>query len=319
MLLDVRGVSKSFGSSRALQDAAFDLEAREIHALVGENGAGKSTLMKILAGVHRKESGTILLDGREIRPASPEDSHRLGISTVFQELSLCPNLTVAENIFANREPSRLGFVRRRLLQAMTDQHLREFGVRLPADARVGELTIAQRQIVEILKAVSLRARVLILDEPTSSLERTETERLFALLSRLRSGGTGIVFISHKMDEVFAVADRITVFRDGRRILSRKTADTTRDEVIRSMIGRDLGQAFPPKAERPGEDRLSVEGLSDGVSCEDVSLRVRAGEIVGLAGLTGAGRSEAMLTLFGARRRRLAAAAVGWTSAARAVA
>ncbi len=301
-LLELTGVCKTFGPSRVLQDARFDLCAGEVHALVGENGAGKSTLMKILSGVHRKESGTIVLEGREIEPSSPTEARRLGIGTVFQELSLCPNLTVAENIFANREPSRFGLVRKRKLNAMTEEHLRAFGVQIPADATLGELNIAKRQIVEILKAVSLSAKVLILDEPTSSLEQAETERLFALLDRLRRDGTGIVFISHKLSEVFRIADRITVFRDGRHILTRPTPETSHDEVIRSMIGRDLRQTFPPKAAGAGGVRLAVQGLKVRDLLSDISFSVREHEILGVAGLTGAGRTETMQSVFGARRR-----------------
>ncbi|HTY59530.1 MAG TPA: sugar ABC transporter ATP-binding protein [Bacteroidota bacterium] len=297
-LLEARGLSKSFGPTRALRGAGLDLRAREIHALVGENGAGKSTLIKILAGVFPCDDGEVLLEGRAITPANPREARSLGISTVFQELSLCGNMTVAENIFVNREPVRLGLVRRREMEGRAGEFLRNFNVQLDPRDRVGDLTVAQRQIVEIVKAVSVNARVLILDEPTSSLDDRESEKLFDLLGRLRENGAGIIFVSHKLNEVFRVADRITVFRDGEQIMTSARGATAQADVIRAMVGREISQVFPPKGKKAGPPKLSFTGFSSGALFRDVALTVHGGEILGLAGLTGAGRTEVMQALFG---------------------
>jgi ribose transport system ATP-binding protein len=296
-LLEVRQISKGFGSTQALRRASFSLDVGEIHALVGENGAGKSTLMKILAGVHRKEEGQVLLDGVEVTPQTPEAARSLGISTVFQELSLCNNLSVAENIFANREPGAFGLVNHRLLNKLTTDHLREFAFSIPADTLVGDLNLAQKQIVEILKAMALKARVLILDEPTSALERTDVQRLFELLARLKAQGTGIIFISHKLDEVFQIADTITVFRDGEHIATVKSSETDRGTVIKHMVGREIQQIFSAKATKPGRERLKVTDFCLRDTFEGITFNVREGEILGVAGLTGSGRSEVMQSIF----------------------
>jgi ABC-type sugar transport system ATPase subunit len=297
-LLEARHLSKSFGPTRALRDAGLDLRAGEIHALVGENGAGKSTLIKILTGVFPRDGGEVLLEGREIAPANPREARTLGISTVFQELSLCSNMTVAENIFVNREPVRLGLVRRKAMERQAGDYLRNFNVQLNPRDRVGDLTVAQRQIVEIVKAVSVSARVLILDEPTSSLDDRESLKLFDLLRRLREDGTGIIFVSHKLNEIFRIADRITVFRDGEHILTSERGSTTQDEVIRAMVGREISQVFPPKGSSVGLPKLSFTGFSSAGVFRDIALTVHEGEILGLAGLTGAGRTEVMQALFG---------------------
>ncbi len=299
-LLDVRQISKSFGSTQALRRASFSLDAGEIHALVGENGAGKSTLMKILAGVHQKEDGEVLLDGVEINPQTPQAARSLGISTVFQELSLCNNLSVAENIFANREPGSFGLVNHKLLNNLTNDYLREFVFSIPAVTPVGDLNLAQKQIIEILKAMALQAKVLILDEPTSALERTDVQRLFELLGRLKRQGTGIVFISHKLDEVFEVADRITVFRDGEHIATLNSNETDRGTIIKHMVGREIHQIYPPKAKETGRERLKVTGFCLRGSFEGITFDLHEGEILGVAGLTGSGRSEVMQSIFGYR-------------------
>ena len=297
-LFEVRSLSKSFGPTRALKNAGIDLRAGEIHALVGENGAGKSTLIKILAGVFPRDGGTVLLEGKEIAPATPRESRRLGISTVFQELSLSGNMTVAENIYVNREPVRLGLVRRKAMERAAGEFLRSFNVPLKPGDRVGDLSVAQRQIVEIVKAVSVSARVLILDEPTSSLDGRESQKLFQILLRLREDGAGIIFVSHKLNEIFRIADRITVFRDGEYIMTRERAQTTPDEIIRAMVGREISQVFPPKSARRGPPNLAFSNFSSRGTFRDIALTVHQGEILGLAGLTGAGRTEVMQALFG---------------------
>jgi ABC-type sugar transport system ATPase subunit len=301
-LLEVNSINKTFGSTQALRNAEFSLQAGEIHALVGENGAGKSTLMKILSGVHKKDSGHIYLEGKEIDPTNPKEAHQLGISTVFQELSLCPNLSVAENIFVNREPTIFGIIKKQELCKVTDDYLREFHIVMKADTPVSELNIAQKQIVEILKAISVRAKVLILDEPTSSLEKTEAGRLFELLRKLRNAQTGVIFISHKLDEVFQVADRITVFRDGEYIATKERSETNQHEIIKYMVGREIHQVFPERSRKRGKERLRVTGFSFRDKFQDVTFSVSEGEILGAAGLTGSGRSEVMQSVFGYQRK-----------------
>jgi len=297
-LLEVRSLSKSFGPTRALRNGGIELRAGEIHALVGENGAGKSTLIKILTGVFPRDGGSVLLEGKEIAPANTREARSLGISTVFQELSLCNNMTVAENIFVNREPVTLGMIRRGAMERAAGDFLRNFNVMLKPDDRVGDLSVAQRQIVEIVKAVSVSARVLILDEPTSSLDDRESQKLFQILHRLREGGAGIIFVSHKLDEVFRIADRITVFRDGEYITTCGRGEATPDQVIRAMVGREISQVFPPKAAKQGPPKLSFSDYSCRGMFRDIALTVHGGEILGLAGLTGAGRTEVMQALFG---------------------
>jgi ribose transport system ATP-binding protein len=301
-LLEVRNLTKSFGPTRALRGAEFVLHPGEIHALVGENGAGKSTLIKILAGVHQKDAGDIMLEGQSFAPATPRAARDLGISTVFQELSLCPNLTVAENILVNREPVVLGLVKRRELYRRAEEFLKNFSAPFRPDDIVGDLTVAQRQIIEILKALSVRARVLILDEPTSALDDRESRRLLDLLRTIQAAGTGIIYVSHKLNEVFEIAGTITVFRDGEHVATKPRGETTPDEIIRFMVGREISQVFPPKATTVGQETLSVEGFSSGRRFRDISLNVRKKEIVGVAGLAGSGRTDVMQAIFGYRSR-----------------
>jgi ribose transport system ATP-binding protein len=297
-LLEISQVSKSFGPTHALRNASLSLRESEIHALVGENGAGKSTLMKILAGVIRKDSGRISFRGTTIDPTSPRAAQQLGISTVFQELSSCNNLTVAENIFANREPASYGIISRRRLNRLTDEYLKKFEFAVRPDILVGDLNLAQKQMVEILKAISSRSYLLILDEPTSSLERTEVQKLFQLLRNLKAEGTSIIFITHKLDEVFDISDRVTVFRDGERVTTVNAGETNHDEIIRSMIGREIDQVFPAKADKKGSIRLSVHDFSHRSKFKHIAFHVRSGEVLGVAGLTGSGRSEVMQSVFG---------------------
>jgi ribose transport system ATP-binding protein len=301
-LLEIHSMTKSFGPTHALRQASLELKEGEIHALVGENGAGKSTLMKILAGVHRKDEGQIILSGREIDPSSPQEARSLGISTVFQELSLCNNLSVAENIFANRQPGDFGLINYRTLNTLTDRYLKDFNFTIRPETLVGDLHLAQKQIIEILKAMSLDAKVLILDEPTSALERPDAARLFELLNRLKLQGRGIVFISHKLDEVFQISDRITVFRDGERIATLDTSSTSRDEVIKHMVGREIHQIYPAKSTGSGPARMKITKFCLRDVFNDISFELRAGEILGVAGLTGSGRSEVMQTIFAYRSK-----------------
>jgi ABC-type sugar transport system ATPase subunit len=302
LLLELRSITKSFGPTHALRRASLALKEGEIHALVGENGAGKSTLMKILAGVHRKDEGQIFLFGREVNPLSPQQAQSLGISTVFQELSLCNNLSVAENIFANRQPGSFGLVNHRVLNNLTRQYLKEFDVAIDPGTLVGDLHLSQKQVIEILKAMSLDAKVLVLDEPTSALERLDVARLFELLNRLKRRGTGIVFISHKLDEVFNLADRITVFRDGEHIATLETSATNRDEVIKHMVGREIHQIYPAKSTQRGSSRMTVTNFCLQDAFSNITFELRAGEVLGVAGLTGSGRSEVMQSIFAYRSK-----------------
>ncbi len=297
-ILEMRGITKTYPGVQALERVDFSVQRGEIHALVGENGAGKSTLMKILAGVVGRDDGEIVFDGREINPKTPAEAQGLGISLVHQELSLAPNLTVAENIFVRREPSRLGMINWRELNAKTRALLDEFELSVAPDTPVNRLSLATRQVVEIGKALSVDAKLLALDEPTSSLETNEVEHLFALIRRLAARGLGIVYITHKMDEIFRLADRITVLRDGRFAGARERGETNPDEIIRMMVGRELEHLYPPKASRAGEVVFELRALTARGKFQDVNLHVRRGEILGLAGLIGSGRSEAMMAAVG---------------------
>ncbi len=303
LLLSVTNISKSFGGVHALRGVDFDLKAGEVHALVGENGAGKSTLMKILAGNQLADSGAVRVGGREVRFATPREAQQAGVAIVHQELSLVPNLTVAENIFAGREPTRaLGFVNRPKLYADAAEVLKPLGVDLAPQTLVGDIDVAMQQMVEIAKALSLDCKVVILDEPTSALTDREIALLFTVVRRLREHGVGIVYISHKLGEVFEIADRITVFRDGLRVGTERASDLTPDDVVRMMVGRELSQVFPEKAGCSSpEPALRVTALTREPAFRDVSFTVRPGEIVGLAGLVGAGRTEVARAVFGADR------------------
>ena len=295
---DLRGISKRFGATQALDAVSLTLMPGEVHALVGENGAGKSTLVKILAGIHQPDSGTILLDGDPVQIAGPAHARTLGIAVVHQEPRLFPDLTVAENVFIGHAPAgRLGIIdwgtTRRSAEALFDQ----LDVRFDVAAPVRGLSMADQQLIEIAKALSVEARVLVLDEPTASLSAHEVERLFAIVRRLRDRGVSILFVSHRLDEVFALCDRATVFRDGRHVITTETAALTTADLIRHMVGRAV--TLFPKVETPvGDVLLEVEHLTRSGAFRDVSFSVRAGEIVGFAGLVGAGRTEVARVLFG---------------------
>lgn len=298
-VLQIKGLSKSFPGVQALCEVDLEVRRGEIHALVGENGAGKSTLMMILAGIYQPDCGDILLDGHEVRIADARHAQRLGIATVFQEMSLCPNLSVAENIFAHRQPVRFwGFIDNKEMNRRAQELLEPFGVRIDPKALTGNLIIANQQLVEIAKALSLNARLLILDEPTSALSEEETQRLFAVLRRLKERGVTIIFITHRIAEIFQIADRATVLRDGHKVDTVEVKDLTVEKLISMMVGRELTHLYPPKAEKLGEVILRVEHLSRGQAFQDISFEVRRGEILGIAGLVGSGRTEVAHSLFG---------------------
>ncbi|WP_406871735.1 sugar ABC transporter ATP-binding protein [Aminobacter sp. P9b] len=300
-ILEISGVSKSFGAIKALTGIDFSLAPGEIHALCGENGAGKSTLMNIIAGVLQPDEGEIRIAGERTVIANPAAAQRLGIALVHQEIALCPDATVAENIFMpainSRRAPLMNFQR---LHAEA-QKVMDLLAPIPVRTRVGDLSISNQQLVEIAKALTLDCRVLILDEPTAALTEPEAQRLFAIVRELRSRGISIIYISHRMAEIFSLCDRVTVFRDGRYVATDEIASTTPDEVVRKMVGREIAQLYPDKLnEAPGRTLLKVSGLSDGERCFGVSLELRAGEILGIGGLIGSGRSEMAQTMCGLR-------------------
>jgi ABC-type sugar transport system ATPase subunit len=301
VLLTVESISKGFPGVQALRDVTFHVEAGTVHAIMGENGAGKSTLMQVIAGALRPDSGRLIFDGNVLTLSGTRDAAAKGISIVFQELMLAPNMSVAENVFLGVEPRFGGvLVDRATLRARTTAALARMGIAIDPDQRLGELTIAQQQLIEICKSLVHEPRLLILDEPTSSLSETETLLLFRVVHDLRASGVTILYISHRMREVFANCDYVTVLRDGRHVRTMRLDETDQDEVVRLMVGRDLAgvqRVKPDSAGRPVV--LSVRGLTDNKRYHDISFDLREGEIVGLAGLIGAGRSETALGIFGA--------------------
>ncbi|HEV8484251.1 MAG TPA: sugar ABC transporter ATP-binding protein [Blastocatellia bacterium] len=299
-LLTARNVNKSFAGVQALEDASFDLRAGEVHALVGENGAGKSTLVRIIAGAVEANSGEIRLRGEEIKHNSPLRAKALGIAAIYQQPALFPELSVAENIALGLEQERgwrrIDWKRRRSQAA---ELLLRVGARISTEAYAADLTMPEQQLVEIARALGADARVLIMDEPTASLSEEETQNLFRVIRELRGAGAGIIYISHRLDELPVIADRVTVLRDGRTIDTREMSRVDRSELIRMMVGRELSAVFPKESVELGETVLEVRGIGcRRAGVRDVTFSVRAGEILGLAGLVGAGRTELAKTLFG---------------------
>jgi ribose transport system ATP-binding protein len=298
--LSLRGIVKRFPGVLALAGVDFDLRRGEIHALVGENGAGKSTLMKIIAGMIQPDEGTIHLDGKERRFESVLDAQAAGIAFIHQELCLTPHLSVAENIFLAREPMRGPFVDRARLNRDAQALLDHLKVSISPTAMVKNLSVAQQQMVEIAKALSMNARVLIMDEPTSSLTESEIDQLFVNVRNLRAQGVGVIYISHRLGELQHVVDRVTIFRDGKHVRTSDFAAITLDEIIAAMVGRTLDQKFPPRTSRPTLEKiLEVRGLSRAGVFQDIGFDLHRGEILGFAGLMGAGRTEVARALFGA--------------------
>jgi len=304
-IVRVTGVTKRFGGVTALDDVSFDLREGEIHALLGENGAGKSTLIRILAGVHTPDQGEVHVAGRLVHIRSVADATALGIRVIHQELSLAPNMTVAENIYLGREPARHGFVDRKRMEADARDLVERLGLTEITDVRapVDQLNVAHRQLVEIARALSCDARVLVLDEPTSALSGPETDALFATLARLRDHGVGMIYISHRLEEIQRIADRVSVLRDGRMVGTRPVAELDEREMVRWMVGRDVGGAEAARscASPSGHPVLEVSGLNN-AHLAGVSFSVAGGEVLGIAGLVGAGRSELARALFGIDER-----------------
>ncbi|MYZ47038.1 sugar ABC transporter ATP-binding protein [Propylenella binzhouense] len=301
-LVSVSAIVKRFGSNTALNDVSIDVARGEVHAIVGENGAGKSTLMNIINGALQPDEGTIAVDGKVLHFSGPSDALASGIAMVHQEPKLAAPLTVAENVYMGRLPRKAGgVVDAGALRRNTDQVLSDLGLPLKANDVVGQLPIAARQFVQFAKAVTLDARLIILDEPTASLTPVDTAQLFALMRRLKERGTAFIYISHHLDEIFEIADRVSVLKDGSLVTTLDVGETDKAELIRYMVGRDLAAHFPDHGERAaGEVALRAEGIS-GRGFRNVSLELRRGEIVGLAGLIGAGRTELARALCGAER------------------
>lgn len=297
-LLRIEGVRKAFPGVVALDNVDFDLHRGEVHVLLGENGAGKSTLIKVLSGAHLPDRGRVLVEGRETVIRDAQDAERQGIATIYQEFNLVPDVTVAENIFLGRQPRRFGLIDNKRMEADAAKLLERVGVNVSPRAKVRGLGIAQLQMVEIAKALSLDAKVLIMDEPTAVLTTEEVERLFGIARRLRDEGVGIVFITHHLEEIAALGDRVTVLRDGRSV-AQVGADEPEDELVRLMVGRSIDEQYPRERPETGEPLLRVRGLTRSGVFHGVDLDVRAGEVVGLAGLVGAGRTEVARAVFGA--------------------
>ena len=300
-VLRMEGITKTYPGVLALDGVSFEVRAGEVHALVGENGAGKSTLMKVLAGADARDSGAILIDGKPAHIDSPQAAMDLGVSIIYQEFNLVPYLSAAENIFLGREPhGRIpGFVNFAKMYGESQAIIDKLGVSLNVRTPVNRLSVAQQQMVEVAKATSRSARIIAMDEPSATLTEHELENLFALIRSLKEQGVSIVYISHRLEEVFQIADRVTVLRDGHLVATKDVTDTDREDIIQMMVGRELKEKIPKKPAVIGERVLAVEGIKRAGALEDISFEVRRGEIVGMAGLVGAGRTEVARAIFGA--------------------
>jgi len=304
LALEMRGITKSFAGNTVLAEVNLSAAAGEVHALVGENGAGKSTLMKILAGVYRADAGEIQIEGEPTKFSGPADALGQGIAMIYQELSLAGHLTVADNIFLGREPlafAPLKVINQRAMNERAARVLVGYGFNIDPRSRVARLGAADRQLVEITRATLEATRVLVMDEPTSSLTTREVDELFRLIHDLKTKGIAIIYISHRLEELKSIADRLTILRDGRVVYAGPWGDIPTDVVIRHMAGRELKEIFPPRRTETAETRLRVEGLSSAGKFSSVTFDARAGEVVGIAGLAGAGRTELVETIFGVRK------------------
>ena len=301
ILLRMHGVAKRFPGVVALDGVDLEVRSGEVHVLLGENGAGKSTLVKILAGAVRRDAGTLEIEGRPCALATPREAQAAGVSVIYQEFNLVPGLTVAENIFLGREPRGFlpGVIDQARMIRQAGDLLGSLGVAIDPRTLVRRLGVAEQQMVEVAKALSVEAKIVVMDEPTSALSDREIARLFQVIRKLRSRGVALIYISHRLDELFQIGDRVTVLRDGRLIGTRVIAESSRAELIRLMVGRDLNEQFPPRNAAPGAEVLRVEGLTRRGVLEGISFTLHRGEVLGLTGLMGAGRTELARALFGA--------------------
>ncbi|MGM9950267.1 MAG: sugar ABC transporter ATP-binding protein [Lysinibacillus sp.] len=302
-MIRMSGISKAFSGNVVLNNVEFELHDGEIHALMGENGAGKSTLMKILSGIYEKDAGSVMVDGQEMEFKSPKDSEAHGIAVIHQELNILPDLSVAENLFLGKEKTYglFGILRKKEMHEEAKELLSKLGLQIDPRTRAGDLSVGKQQIIEIAKAIASDAKYIIMDEPTAALTDREIETLFKTVRELKAKGISFVYISHRMEEIFSICDRITILRDGTYVGVRDIPKTTFDEIVAMMVGRELGERFPSRKAVIGEVKLQVNNLSAEGAFEDVSFMVRKGEILGVAGLMGAGRTEVAQTLFGYRK------------------
>lgn len=299
-ILEVKGINKSFPGVRALSDVAFDLYSGEVHVLLGENGAGKSTLMKVLTRVYPKDSGEIILDGKPFEPKNPKEAADLGISIIYQEFNLLPDLTVSDNIFIGREfKNAFGIVNEKEMYRHTKELLDRLNLTIDPNEKVSRLSVGHQQMIEIARAISTNSKVLIMDEPTAALSKAEIEKLFGVIIDLKKKGVGIIYISHRLEELEAIADRITVLRDGNYIDTLDASKVTLPELIKLMVGRSLEGKFPTRNAHIGEVLFSVKDLNQGRVLHDITFDVKAGEVFGIAGIVGAGRTELARAIFGA--------------------
>ena len=299
MRIEMRGIDKLFGSNQVLKQAGFTLESGEVHALMGENGAGKSTLMKILTGVYTKDAGTVLVDGKEVNYKNPQEAEKAGIVFIYQELNVMFDLTVEENLFMGKEiHGKFGICDTKAMQKKAQEALNILGVNISPKTVMAELSVGQQQMVEICKALMADAKVIIMDEPTAALTQSETVALFKVIESLRKKGVSMVYISHRMEEIFELCDRITVLRDGSYIGVKNIPETNMNEIVKMMIGREIGERYPSRNVKIGKEVLKVKELTRKGTFHDVNFSVRAGEVLGVSGLMGAGRTEIMQAIFG---------------------
>lgn len=303
--VEMTGINKSFSGVHVLKDVHLNVRKGEVHALMGENGAGKSTLIKILSGVYSRDSGTVKVKGEEVAFANPKDAEERGINIIHQELNIIPHLTVTQNMFLGKELTygKFGFLNKKAMKEATLESLKELGVtNINPEEPAGNLSVGQQQMIEIARALATKSELIIMDEPTAALTDREIEILFQVVNSLRERGVSIIYVSHRMEEIFQICDRITVLRDGEYIGTENIKDTSFDEVVRMMVGRELGERFPTRSSEIGEVIFEVEDLEIKNLFEKVNFEVRAGEILGIAGLMGAGRTEIMETIFGYRKK-----------------
>lgn len=303
MIVKMAGISKSFSQNQVLKNVNFSLKKGEIHALMGENGAGKSTLMKILTGIYSRDDGLVEVKEKKVNYANAKEAERDGIAVIHQELNMLPELSVAENLFLGNELTlgKSGWLRTKEMNSIAEEKLGELGLSVKATERTGNLSVGKQQIIEIARALMTNADVIIMDEPTAALTDREIETLFTTINGLQEKGVSFIYISHRMEEIFSLCHRITVLRDGEYVGTKEISETSFEEVVRMMVGRELGDRFPKYIYQPAEVKLEVKGLTRVGEFENVSFSVRAGEVFGIAGLMGAGRSEVVETIFGYRK------------------